>query len=215
MTCPKSIVIDRQAVGRGDIIMAMTDSGRAEQFLVVGGHPSADFWIIDQHTVPEFSEAVPLGEFWGVSPENLQRVIPVVWKIHETEFDLTIPSLEIFENSIRIYIYVQDRLVNTKEREHAIYLPNIRVWDDLGCVYEIKDYGGRWGRQIGNKAMEHEMSVTLVPSTGSAASRLNISVDEMLWRLQQLPPPPPMEKLENRQRVHMKPWTAFPRPPSM
>lgn len=183
--------LDGLVIGKGDrVIVPHSDPAKGGPiFQVLDASPPGNFWTIDKNTKFEFAEisAEALHNMHVSKLDRLVNVIPVVKQISNKNFDLTFPSLEIYENATRFYFYMKDRVTNPREGIHAHPFPTIKVSDDLGNSYAVMDWQGHGGRQIGDGDFETEMSGMLVPTLDSKARELNFVIVEMVWQIMRMP----------------------------
>lgn len=179
-------------IGTGDgVSVPHGDLFNTLPFLVTDASPSGGFWVITKSTKFELTE-ISEEEFYKTRTSKLDRllsVIPIVKQVTTEYFDLTFPSLEVYENATRFYFYMKDRISNPREGIHATAFPTIKAWDDLGNSYEIMDWQGHGGRQVGFNDFEYEMSGVLVPVLDSKARELNFVILEMVWQIMMMPSP--------------------------
>lgn len=168
-----------------------SDSHSITPFQVVNAIPASDFWIIGKNTKIEFDKisADTFYNLYTLKLGKLINVIPVIKQISSKSFDLTFPSIEIYDNATRFNFYIKDRVDNPNKGVHANLRPTIKAWDDLGNSYVIEHWQGHGGHQSGTDDFEHEMSGILVPALDHSARELNFVILEMIWQIMLMPSP--------------------------
>ncbi|MGY5146596.1 MAG: hypothetical protein ACW9W4_01145 [Candidatus Nitrosopumilus sp. bin_7KS] len=193
-----------------------------------------EFWIITKNTKFEFKN-IPMDEFRGKIPKSeaisLLRVIPIVKKLHLQNTDIAFASLEVFENSMKMSWYTQQRI---KLPDDAFSNPSkfngmnihtdspeltIEIKDDLGNVYSDGHSGGGGGGSgpdpstneiVSNYSGEYRFFSTIDPN----AKEITIIVKEITWvkrdRHHTRPPSPPnmgtMSESDYKLSVLEGPW---------
>jgi hypothetical protein len=184
--------------------------------IIVDAKPeNKEFWIITKNTKFEFQN-IPMDEFRGRIPKpealSLLRVIPIVKKLHLRDTDIAFASLEVFENSMKMSWYTQQRI---KLPDDAFSNPSkfndmnistdspeltIEIKDDLGNVYSDGHSGGGGGSSgpdpstneiVSDYSGEYRFFSTLDPNV----KEITIIVKEITWvkrgRHHARPLPPP------------------------
>ncbi|MDC8451321.1 MAG: hypothetical protein LV477_00265 [Candidatus Nitrosotalea sp.] len=216
-------------VSKGDRIIGRHDPKKTLGFFVIDASPPSDAWIVDKNTPVELSDKIP-ENFIGMITRggNLNSVIPVVQKIKGNDFEATISAIEVYDNCMKIIMYVKDSIVHQEDQTSGLCTPTIRMWDDLGNHYMFNRYGarsggGQFGDSLWGGANKHdnfsEISLIVIPSLDKKAQELNISIEQLLWDIRKHPPhnPVPVKKglpivmtpgarVDEKCAIHGGPW---------
>ena len=170
--------------------------------LIIDAKPEEhEFWLVTKNTKFEFQN-VPMDEFRGKAPKpealSLLKVIPIVKKLHLHDTNIMFASVEVFENTMKINWYTQQRI---KLPEDIISNPSkfndmnirpdspeltIEIKDDLGNVHADGHSGGGGGGSfpdpsaneiVSDYSGEYRFFSTLDP----AAKEITIIIKEMAW----------------------------------
>lgn len=190
---------DQLVVSKGERIVGRHDDPKnIPGFFVIGGIPDSTVWIVDKDTPLEISDTIPenLQHVMIMSGGNLNSVIPVVRKIQSDDFEVTLSSIESYDNCMKLVMYVKDILVHREEWSSGLCTPTIRAWDDLGNQYALNRFGARgggtqfgdslWGKVTHNFS---EVACILTPALDMRAQELTISVEQLLWDIRKHPRP--------------------------
>jgi hypothetical protein len=140
------------------------------------------FCVIDKDTLLEFSEDSPRPRGIPVNRgnlNNLTKVISISRQIKTDMFTLTVPSLEIYDEGLRCYLYIRGRYGANMQFMHSHVTPDVRVSDDLGNIYSITVNGG--GGSSGPDGFDCKWDV-LIPPTNADAKELTLAVQEIRWQ---------------------------------
>lgn len=140
------------------------------------------FCVIDKDTTLEFSEDSPRPREIHVNRDslnNLTKVIPISRQIKTDTFTLTVPSLEIYEEGLRCYLYIRGRYGDHMQFMHSHVTPDVRVIDDLGNIYSITVNGG--GGSRGPDGFDCKWDV-FIPPVNADAKELTFAVQEIRWQ---------------------------------
>jgi len=174
------------------------------QSVIVDAKPeNYEFWLITENTKFEFQN-VSMDAFRGVIPRfevmNLKRVVPIVKRLHVEDTDIVLASLEIYENSMKINLHLQQRIklpddflsnpakVNDISMRMHPDSPElvIEIKDDLGNLYaDGFSLGGggstgpdpETGEIVSNNTQDFSFASTL----DSNAKEITIIVKEIQW----------------------------------
>jgi len=170
--------------------------------LIVDAKPeNKEFWLVTKNTRFDFQN-IPMSEFRGKALKSealsLLRVIPIVEKLHLRDTDITFSSIEVFENSMKINWYTQQRVKlpddflsnplkfqNMKMHADSPEL-TVEIKDDLGNVHSDGHSGGGGGSSgpdpstneiVSDHSGEYRFFSTLDPN----AKEITITVKEIAW----------------------------------
>lgn len=198
------------------------------RFFVIDGMPNSEAWIVDKNTPVEILDKPPR-DFHGIliAGGNLNKVIPLVQKIKGDDFEATLSAIEVYDDCMRLLVYVKDSIVRQEDWTSGLCHPAIKAWDDLGNQYVSNRFGARGGgSQFGDAvwgSTSHnnfsEISIILTPTLDGQAQELTISVDQLLWDIRKHTPPQitkptngipnvmsPISPLEEKFVIHGGPW---------
>ncbi len=216
-------------VSKGDRIVGKHDDPRKiPGFFVVDGTPDSGAWIVGKDT-PVVISAKPADSPRMIRDGgNLTSVIPVVQKIKGDDFEVTIPSIEVYDNCMKIHLYVRDTVVHQEDWTSGLCTPAIRAWDDLGNKYLLNRFAGRsGGTQLGDVVWGEidrlnfsEVSCIITPALDSKARELTLSIEQLMWDVRKRPGPQkatpvtqglpimmtPVSPLEEKYAIHGGPW---------
>ncbi|MDE1838472.1 MAG: hypothetical protein KGH87_00995 [Thaumarchaeota archaeon] len=221
---------EQVAVSKGDRIVGRNDDPKKiPGFFVIGGTPDSEAWIIDKDTPVEISDKIP-DDFHRMitAGGNLNSVIPVVRQIKGDDFEATISAIEVYDNCMKILMYVKDIIVHQEDWTGGLCTPTIKAWDDLGNQYVLNRYSGRgggtqfgdslWGKT--NRSNFSEISCILTPTLDKHAQELTLSIEQLLWDVRKHPMPQrvtpvtkglptvmtPVSRLDEKFVIHGGPW---------
>ena len=156
------------------------------------------FWSIGKDTKFEFQDVEPdvLEPGFKLKPRNLSKVIPIAKQVHVDGINVTIASLEIYENIMKLIFYSEQRIkipesdfTNVDKVNDITRMLNepqfvIALGDDLGNSYHAAfENGGtrHTGPDLTAKeaVSEQEWYSFLQPPLDPKASKLTISIKEM------------------------------------
>lgn len=223
--------LDEQVVvSKGDRIRGKHDDPKKILgFFVIDADPSSEAWIVDKDTQVEISDKIP-ENFIGMitSGGNLNSVIPVVQRIKDNDFEATISAIEVYDNCMKIMMYVKDSIVHQEDQTSGLCTPTIRMWDDLGNEYKFNRYGargggGQFGDSLWGGTGKHvnfsEISLITIPSLDKKAQELNISIEQLLWNVRKHPSHnlvptkkghpivmTPVSQMDEKYAIHGGPW---------
>ena len=156
------------------------------------------FCVIDKDTVLEFSEDTSRQRTTHVNRGNLHtliKVIPVSHQIKTNTFTLTIPSLEIYEEGLRCYLYIKGTYgAGNMQFMHSHVTLDVAVGDDLGNHYDIVVNGG--GGSSGTNGFDYKWEGIIPPINGDA-KEIVLTLQEIRWQANMQSPPtmqPPSTK---------------------
>ncbi len=170
--------------------------------LIINAKPGEyEFWLVTKNTKFEFQN-VTMDEFRGKAPKpeaiSLLKVIPIVKKLHLRDTNIMFASVEVFENTMKINWYTQQRiklpegiLSNPSKFNDMNIRPDspeltIEIKDDLGNVYSDGYSGGGAGGSfpdpstneiVSDYSGEYRFFSTLDP----AVKEITIVVKEIAW----------------------------------
>ena len=158
------------------------------------------FWSIGKDTKFEFQNVDPdvLEPGFKLKPRNLTRVIPMAKQVNVDGINITMASLEIYENIMKMIFYSEQRIkISEDDFTNADKVNNITsklgeprfvisLDDDLGNSYhtEFENGGTRHtGPDISTKeaVSEQEWYQFLLPLLDPKARELTISINEIQW----------------------------------
>ena len=160
------------------------------------------FCVIDKNTKLDFSEDIPRQKGIHVNRGdlyNLTKVIPISRQIKTDTFVLTIPSLEIYEEGLRCYVYIKGKYGANMQFMHSHVTADILINDELGRHYDSTVNGG--GGSSGPDGFSYKWDV-LIPPINSDAKEIVLTVKEVRWQ-------------ENMNRPHVSPTNDMRRNPSV
>ncbi|QMU55043.1 MAG: hypothetical protein GKS07_09225 [Nitrosopumilus sp.] len=170
--------------------------------LIIDAKPEKhEFWLVTKNTKFEFQD-VSMNEFRGKAPKpealSLLRVIPIVKKLHAYDTNIMFASVEVFENTMKINWYTQQRIKlpdSVPSNSSKFNAMNIRpdspeltieIKDDLGNMYSDGHSGGGGGGSfpdpstneiVSDYSGEYRFFSTLDPG----AKEITIIVKEIAW----------------------------------
>lgn len=184
--------------------------------LIIDAKPEEhEFWLVTKNTKFEFQN-VSMDEFRGKAPKpealSLLRVIPIVKKLHVYDTNIVFASVEVFENTMKINWYTQQRiklpdnfLSNPSKFNDMNIRPDspeltIEIKDNLGNMHSDGHSGGGGGGSfpdpstneiVSDYSGEYRFFSTLNPN----AKEITIIVKEIAWvkrerRQMHIPPTP-------------------------
>lgn len=189
---------EQVVASKWDRIIGRHDPKKTLGFFVIDASPPSDAWIVDSDTPVELSDKIP-ENFIGMITRggNLNSVIPVVQKIKSNDFEATISAIEVYDNCMKIIMYVKDSIVHQGDWTSGLCTPTIRMWDDLGNHYMFNRYGARsgggqfgdslWGKT--NRSNFSEISCIITPTLDTHAQELTLSIEQLLWDVRKHPMP--------------------------
>lgn len=217
-------------VSKGDRIVGRNDDPKKiPGFFVINGTPDSQAWIIDKDTPIEISDKIP-DDFHHMitAGGNLNSVIPVVQQIKGDDFEATISAIEVYDNCMKILMYVKDIIVHQEDWTSGLCTPTIKAWDELGNQYVLNRYSGRggstqfgdslWGKT--NRNNFSEISCIITPTLDKHAQELTLSIEQLLWDVRRHPMPQrvtpvkkglpivmtPVSRLDEKFVIHGGPW---------
>lgn len=116
-----------------------------------------DYSVIDKNTKLEFLEHIPqetIRKNHYPNLNQLRQVIPIVGQISAGFVTIMMPSIEIYDDGFRIYLYVNGKFDSSEfdPSRLSIFMPDTIVHDDLGNYYDVLCNGG------GGSASENEFN---------------------------------------------------------
>jgi hypothetical protein len=206
---------DRVLVSRGDrMIVQHEDSKKTPGFFVIDGKPDSQAWFVDRDTSIEISDKFPVDFRKMITePGNLITVLPLVKQIKGDDFETTIPSIEVYDNCMKIDLYVKDTIVHQENWASGLCAPTIRAWDDLGNKYLLNRFGGRsGGTQFGDavwvktdRTNNSELSCILTPTLVKNARELTLSIEQLMWDIRRHPMQMPSRPIKGQTEIVMTP----------
>ena len=170
-------------IGLGDgLNIPTTNSDQISiPFLVLDANPKGTFWKIDKTTKFEFQN-IKQDEIFPYNPPKLKKIIKVIslarqFQVHD--FDLILPSLEIYDDGMRLPVYM-----NYEKYDNAVPFQSpqasISVVDDLDNKYFVI---GMESQGSGSDAEGLRISGSIVfgPAPASNAKELRLTILEMSW----------------------------------
>jgi len=157
------------------------------------------FCVIDKDTKLVFSEDTPRPKDIHVNRGdlyNLTKVIPISRQIKTDTFALTIPSLEIYEEGLRCYVYIKGKYGANMRFMHSHVTADIVIADDLGKHYDATVNGG--GGSSGPDDFDYKWDV-LIPPINSVVKEIVLTVREIRWQ-ESMNRPPPMSPTKDIRR---------------
>lgn len=148
-----------------------------------------DYCIITKDTQLEFLKNIPseITRSWTVPKlGDIKKVIPVAHRLQSEFVNLTLPSLEIYDEGMRFYLY--QRVTCGDKMEFSMGHPEfsgITLHDDIGNSYELSRFGGG-GTTTGNEFQFEWSFVTSVPH--SNAKELTMTIQEIMIQSRFSPP---------------------------
>ena len=156
------------------------------------------FWSIGKDTKFDFQDADPdvLEPGFKLKPKNLTKVIPIAKQVNIDGINITIASLEIYENIMKMIFYSEQRIkisdftdvekVNSMTSTLGEPRFVIALRDDLGNSYhtEFENGGTRHtGPDLSTKeaVSEQEWYQFLLPLLDTKAKELTVSIKEIQW----------------------------------
>jgi hypothetical protein len=170
--------------------------------LIINAKPEEhEFWLVTKNTKFEFQN-VSMDEFRGKAPKpealSLLRVIPIVKKLHAYDTNIMFASVEVFENTMKINWYTQQRIklpdsvLSNPSKFNAMNIRpdspelTIEIKDDLGNMHSDGHSGGGGGGSfpdpstneiISDYSGEYRFFSTLDPN----AKEITVIVKEIAW----------------------------------
>ena len=105
----------------------------------------ANYSQIAKDTVIEFVRINPdtiRSSFQGEELKKMQNVVPIVYEETLNNVSVVIPSLEIFDNGIRFYLYIKSNFDPRQIISNGYISIVITLNDDLGYSYALGSLGG-------------------------------------------------------------------------
>ncbi|MDE1725403.1 MAG: hypothetical protein KGH76_05860, partial [Thaumarchaeota archaeon] len=200
---------------RDRIVGRSSDPKKIPGFFVIDGLPDSHAWIVDKETQVEVSyDKIPEDiNNMITEPGDLKAVIPVVQKISGEDFEATVSSIEVYDNCMKIQMYVKDTIVRQEDWASGLCTPAIRAWDDLGNKYVLNRYSGRGAStQFGdatwtktNRINFSEVSCILAPTIDDNAHELTLSIEQLMWNIRKHIQPQNVAPVTERNTTVMKP----------
>ncbi len=170
--------------------------------LIISAEPkNTEFWLVTKNTKFEFQN-VSLDEFRGKAPKpdalSLLKVIPLVKKLHLHDTNIVFSSVEVFENTMKVSWYTQQRIrlpdnvLSEPSKFNSINIRpdspelTIEIKDDLGNTHLDGHSGGGGGGSfpdpttneiVSDYSGEYRFSSTLAAD----AREITIIVKEITW----------------------------------
>ena len=184
------------------------------------------FCVIDKNTVLEFSDTAPRQKIPHVNRGdlyNLKKVIPVSHQVKTNTFALTIPSLEIYEEGLRCYLYIKGTYgADHLKFMHSHVTSDVTVRDELGNHYNITVNGG--GGSSGPDGFDYKWEIR-IPPINEDAKEIVLTIQEVRWQATMQSPPtmkPPTKDMRRNPSIQTRRISRRPRyseiekfPPSM
>ena len=158
------------------------------------------FWKINKDTKFEFRNVEPnvLEPGFKLKPRNLKKVIPITKQVNVDGINITMASLEIYDNIMKMIFYSEQRIRISESDFTNVEKVNsitsalgeprfvIALSDDLGNLYhtEFENGGTRHtGPDLSTKeaVSEQEWYQFLVPLLDPNAKKLTVSIREIQW----------------------------------
>ncbi len=158
------------------------------------------FWSIGKDTRFEFQDVDPdvLEPGFKLKPRNLTRVVPIAKQVYVDGIKVTMASLEIYENIMKMIFYSEQRIKISEEDFTNVDKVNsitsmlgeprfvIALRDDLGNLYHTAfENGGtrHTGPDLSTKeaVSEQEWYQFLLPLLDPKAKELTVSIKEIQW----------------------------------
>jgi len=204
-------------VSKDDHIRGIHDPKKIPGFFVIGGIPDSQAWIIDKHTTIEISDKIHANSYRMITDGgHLNSVIPVVQRIKGDDFEATISAIEVYDNCMKILMYVKDTIVHQEDWTSGLCTPTIKMWDDLGNQYRLNRYSGRGGAtQFGDslwtkpKNNFSEISCIMTPMLEKHAQELTLSIEQLLWDVRKHPMPQRATPVAKGQPIVMTPSSCL------
>lgn len=187
----------------------LTDRHGQNRSLVIVDVQPGNYAIITKDTKIDFVDTIPpqrLSPICFSRLKNLMRVIPVSAHIQKESITVTIPSLEIYDDGFRAYVYLRGKCEpSALESFHPMSgLPTL-VRDDLGNSYTVFSNGG--GGSSGPNEFEYDWQIRGSPINPSA-KELIITIKEIIFQGMFLAPstqPPMMTEIRYSSETQMPP----------
>ena len=158
------------------------------------------FWSIGKDTKIEFQNVDPdvLEPGFKLKPRNLKKVIPMAKQVNVDGINVTMASLEIYENIMKMIFYSEQRIKISESDFTNVEKVNsitsnlgeprfvIALYDDLGNPYHVTfENGGtrHTGPDLSTKeaVSEQEWSSFLLPLLDPKTKELTVSIKEIQW----------------------------------
>lgn len=171
------------------------------QFIIVDVKPKGnEFWKITPNTKFEFQDMDPglMFDPFTFKPKHLVDVIPIAKQLSVGDTEFTIPSIEVYDNLMKIIWYSHQRVklpefadiqkIDAMIRSHMHDMPKlvITMTDDLGNLYtKIQEGGG--GGTSGPDPAENEMIADFSfyylfkPTLDPRAKEITVTIQEIHW----------------------------------
>lgn len=160
--------------------------------LVVTDVRPGDFSIISKDTKIDFVDTVPQEKMSTTcfsKLNNLVQVIPVSAQSQKESVTITIPSLEIYNDGFRAYVYVRGKCkAGALESFHPMPGLATLVKDNLGNLYSIFPNGG--GGSSGPDEFEIDWQIR-GPPISPDAKELIITIKDIIFQGMFFAPPTP------------------------
>jgi len=162
------------------------------------------FCIIDKNTIIEFSDdftrkidkRMSQGEL-----NNLTKVIPISRQIKTDTFVLTIPSLEIYAEGLRCYVYIKGKYGANMQFMHSHVTSDIVINDNLGNYYDVTVNGG--GGSSGPDGFDYKWNI-LIPLMNADVKEIILTIREIRWQQSMSRPPQISPTSDMRKNTSMR-----------
>ncbi|AIC14660.1 hypothetical protein NVIE_004650 [Nitrososphaera viennensis EN76] len=153
---------------------------------------AADFSLIDDSTEIEFVDnKMPGNNLVMFVPQlnRLSKVIPVAKQANVSLVNITIPSIEIYEEgAARFYFYLKGNYASYRQFHHAHVSLAVQVHDNVGNPYRVFVHGGGGGLSSTGD-FNYDYSCLFAPAVVPDATELTITIKEILFQAPFVPPP--------------------------
>lgn len=198
-------------VCKGDRIIFNDDEEPALSclFWVTDTYPN-DFSIIDKGTKIEFiAQSLTRDELKSLNCfaelEQLKSVIAIAKHVKAGTVDIIIPSIEIYDNGARFYIYLRGTYGSRQKFAGSPISFALTAKDNIGNLYAVHTGGG--GGSSSPDGFNYNWSCILAPKINSDAKELTITLKEILI---QAPFPPHFKASGSERRLMVSAENRYP-----
>lgn len=180
--------IEEAAFAKGDCIRVANTGHETKfpfvEFVIVDASPAGNSYVITKDTKIEFA---PYKTKISHVPQlsNLKRTIHLGNKVSEEKLEITLESLEVYDEGCKFSLDVGYSLDDPKEWVENRMYAIMSAYDNTGKVYRCVDLrAGKSHWNIG-KPQYTTLSGTMIPAINENASKMVFEIKEITWQQRQ------------------------------
>ncbi len=154
------------------------------EFVVVDASPDGEIYIMTEKTIVEFAPyKTKISHVTQMS--NLKQKIQLGRKILDKRLELTLESLEIYDEGCRFFLDIRYVFDDPKEWVENRMYATISISDDGGNNYKCADLRETSSRWSEDSPQYTRLVGIMVPPIKNNASRLALEINELTWQIRQ------------------------------